>query len=340
MPTAYSPYFGEVVITQGLTTPPDEVTWRTAPPGLAPERHDVVLYLGCNVFRTSHLARTVTAVFDRLALDYVAVGGPAYCCGIVHHQAGDTPSADGMARRSVEHLAAWRPREVVIWCPSCIHFYDEVKQLDLPFAFRHVAEFLVEHLPRFDFTREVTGRVALHAHAVGEARVREGNAARRLLAAVPGLTVADLEPDVRFGRSCTAAVQRQLGIETWNAAVRDELARADAAGADTLATMYHGCQRLLCAFEAEQPLRVEHYLTVFARALGIEVEDVYKKYRLWGDPARVLEDAAPGRPANGIDPDRARELVSLAFGQGPGAPARDALPPTPVAARSASTTTP
>jgi Fe-S oxidoreductase len=331
MPSEYSRYFGEVPLSQGLTTTPEDVTWRVAPPGRTPEHHDIVLYLGCNVFRTSHLARTVTAVFDRLGLDYVAVGGPAYCCGIVHQQTGDTPSADGMARRSVEHLAAWSPREVVMWCPSCIYFYDELKQLRLPFAFRHTSEFLVEQLPRVEFTHEVRERVALHAHAVGEARVREGRAARQLLAAVPGLEVAGLEPDARFGRSCTAAVQQQLGIETWNAAVRDELARAGAAGAGTLATMYHGCQRLLCAFEAEQPLRVEHYLTVFARGLGIEIEDVYKKYRLWGDPARVMEDAAPCQQANGLDPERAREFVTLAFGQGPGAPARDALPPGRVA---------
>jgi hypothetical protein len=328
MASEYGRYFGEVVLTQGLTTAPGDVTWRVAPPGRTPERHDVVLYLGCNVFRTSHLARTVTAVFDRLGIDYVAVGGPSYCCGIVHHQTGDTPSADAMARRSVEHLAAWAPREVVMWCPSCIYFYDELKGVRLPFAFRHTSEFLLEHLPRVRFTRPGQGRVALHAHAVGEARVREGDAVRQLLAAIPGLEVASLEPDARFGRTCTAAVQQQLGIDAWNAAVREELARAGAAGADTLATMYHGCQRLLCAFEAEQPLRVEHYLTVFARALGIEFEDVYKKYRLWADPARVLEDATPCQQASGLDAERARAFVSLAFGQGPRAPARDALPPS------------
>ena len=335
MASEYSRYFGEVALTQGLTLPPADATWRVAPPGRTPEPHDIVLYLGCNVFRTSHLARTATAIFDRLELDYVAVGGPFYCCGIVHHQTGDTASADVMARRCIEHLDAWPPREDVVWCPACIYFYDEVKQMRLPFAFRHTAEFLVEQLPRLEFTRAVRGRVALHAHAVGDARVREGDAARRLLAAVPGLTVAELEPDPRFGRTCTAGVQQQLGIETWNAAVRDELARARAAGAETLATMYHGCQRLLCAFEAEQPLRVEHYLTVFARGLGIEIEDVYKKYRLWGDPARILEDAAPCQQANRVDPGRARDFVSLAFGQGPGAPARDALPPTPAADRGA-----
>jgi len=64
--------------------------------GCAASRHGtraVVLYLGCNVLRTSHLVQTVIAVFDLLGIDYVAVGGPTYCCGIVHHQQGTAPPA-------------------------------------------------------------------------------------------------------------------------------------------------------------------------------------------------------------------------------------------------------
>ena len=56
-----------------------------------------------------------------------------------------------------------------------------------------------------------------------------------------------------------------------------------------------------------------HYLSVFARALGIEFEDQFKKYRLWGDPDRVLEDMAPCQQANGVDPEKARALVMATF---------------------------
>ena len=135
-----------------------------------------------------------------------------------------------------------------------------------------------------------------------------------MLEAVPGLTFVEVEPDPRFGRSCTAAVQAQVGIELWNGMVRDQIARARTAGATTLATIYHGCQRLLCGFESEGGIAVEHYLSVFARALGIEFEDKYKKYRLWQDPARVLADMTPCQRANAVDPVRARQLVEDTFG--------------------------
>jgi Fe-S oxidoreductase len=325
----YRAHFGEVTLTQDLMVRADERRWRLAPPPAAGEHHDIVLYLGCNVLRTSHMVRTVTAIFDRLGLDYVAVGGPAYCCGIVHHGQGDVAAAAGMSRGTIRLFERFSPREVVMWCPSCIYFYDEVQHLTLPFPFRQAAEFLVEHLPRLTFTREVRQRVSLHYHVQNESRRREGAAGRRLLEAVPGLTFVPVEPEPRFGRICTAAVQQQLGRQTWDGLVGDEIARAHAGGADTLATIYHGCQRLLCGFEARAPLAIEHYLSVFARGLGIEFEDTYKRWVLSGDPEAVLAEATPCMEANGVDAGAARAFVERTFVPLPRrAPAADAATPS------------
>jgi Fe-S oxidoreductase len=309
----YRAYFGDITLTHDLTTRSDDRRWRLTPPPAAGEHHDIVLYLGCNVLRTSHMVQTVTTIFDRLGLDYVAVGGPSYCCGIQHHQQGDAAAADGMSRATIRMFERFTPREVVMWCPSCIYFYDEVQQLTLPFPFRQAAEFLVEQLPRLTFEREVRQRVALHSHVASEARRREGIAGRTLLEAVPGLTFVPIEPEPRFGRICTVNVQQQVGPEVWNDMVRDEIARAHAGGADTLATIYHGCQRLLCGFEAGAPLALEHYLSVFARGLGIEFEDTYKKWTLSGDPEAILADATPCMEANAVDPAKARAFVERTF---------------------------
>src|SRR6185369_7516842 len=61
----YAKYFGEIKLTQDLLTKKEERSWLLTPPRDG-ERHDVVLYLGCNVLRTSHLVQTATAVFERL----------------------------------------------------------------------------------------------------------------------------------------------------------------------------------------------------------------------------------------------------------------------------------
>jgi len=310
----YGKYFGEIKLTHDLLSRKDERSWLLTPPRDG-ERHDVVLYLGCNVLRTSHLVQTATAVFDRLGLDYVAAGGPTYCCGIQHHRRGQEASGQRYANHTVELLQKMAPREVVMWCPSCIQFYDEVLQADLPFPKRHTAEFLAERLERgeFAFTGRVDATVALHYHRASEPRRREGQAARRLLEAVPGLTVVDFEPDTRWGRTCTPALQEQLGHDVWRQMVLDDTDRALAAGATHMAGIYHGCHRELCRFEAERPIVYEHYLTLFARALGIEFEDTYKKYVRWGDPDRILDDATPCMAANGVNPEAARGLVIKTF---------------------------
>src|SRR5215813_10037803 len=164
----YKKHFGEILLTEDLTSLPEERTWRQQAPEKDTEPHQIVLYLGCNVLRTSHMIRTVTAVFDRLGLDYVAVGGPTYCCGIVHHREGDTAAGDGMAHRTLELFKRYEPDEVVMWCPSCIYFYDEVMHAQVSYRVRHTTEFLLAQVPNLTFTERMERTVAVHAHSVGE----------------------------------------------------------------------------------------------------------------------------------------------------------------------------
>src|SRR6202162_1380685 len=192
-----------MLLTQNLTTLPEERTWRLTAPPREGEHHDIVLYLGCNVLRTSHMIQTITAIFDRLGLHSVAVGRPTYCCGIAHHQQGDTAAAGGMADHTIKLFERYEPEEVVMWSPSCIYFYDEVRQARLPFKVSHAAEFLVSRLPELRFPGRVNASGALHYHNFIEPRRREGLAGRRLLEAVPGLRYVEIEPGPRFGRSCT-----------------------------------------------------------------------------------------------------------------------------------------
>ncbi|HMH53615.1 MAG TPA: (Fe-S)-binding protein [Candidatus Acidoferrum sp.] len=310
----YGKYFGEITLAHDLLTTPEERSWLLKPPRDG-ERHDVVLYLGCNVLRTSHMVQTVTAIFDRLGVDYVAAGGATYCCGIQHHRRGQEASGEKYGNHTIELLAKMAPREVVMWCPSCIHFYDEVLHADLPFPKRHTTEFLAERVERgeFTFTQRVEATVALHSHRLDEARRREGLACRRLLEAIPGIKIVEFEADSRFGRSCSPTLPGEMGVDAWKQMVHADIDRALEAGATHIAGIYHGCHRELCRFEAERPIVFEHYLTLFGRALGIEFEDTYKKYMGWGDPERILADATPCMAANGVDLEKARGLVIKTF---------------------------
>ncbi|MEE8442546.1 MAG: heterodisulfide reductase-related iron-sulfur binding cluster [Dehalococcoidia bacterium] len=308
----YAGYFREMRLTHDLMTLPQDKTWRAVPP-TEPEPHSVVLYLGCNVLRTSHMIRNVTDILDRLGVDYVAVGGPAFCCGIVHHRNEDTELSQVIARNTVRYFERFNPERVVMWCPSCIVYYDEIFQVPASFQTQHVTEFLAEHVGDLEFVREVPQRVALHYHCDQPGRLAEARAAETLLSAVPGLKYVKIDGDAQLGRACSMATQQALGMDKWQQIIEQQLHQASEAGADTLATMYHGCQRSLCLYEEQHPLNIEHYLSVFARSLGIDHEDTYKKFRLWRDPERVLAEMAPCMQANNVREDQARRVVQRTF---------------------------
>ena len=307
--------YRDILLTHDLTTPAEPARWRATPPETDPEPHDIVLYLGCNVLRNSDMVRTATEMLDLLGVDFTVVGGPAYCCGIVQHREGDTPRAQHMGAQTVEFLRRYDPKEVILWCPSCTFYYDEIFQAETPFPRRHMTEFLADRIDQFTFVQDVPRRIAMHYHSNRPQRLREADAARRLLAAVPGVSLVEIGSTTEFGTICSP----QAGVgPPWQQRVRDQLRQAEDAGADTFATLYHGCQRLICVYEEESPLQVEHVLSLFARGLGITHEDTYKKYRLWRDPARVTADLAPCMQERGIAPARASDLVERYF------PAHDA----------------
>ncbi|MEE9278179.1 MAG: heterodisulfide reductase-related iron-sulfur binding cluster [Dehalococcoidia bacterium] len=292
-----------------LTTLPQEKSWQAAP-AETPEPHRVVLYLGCNVLRNSHMIRTVTDIFQLLGEDYIAVGGPAYCCGIVQHREGDVEISQSMGQRTVSYLERFQPERVVMWCPSCVFYYDEVFELPTPFQSQHVTEYLVDNLHKLELAGRSPQRVALHYHANRPQRLREAEAARTLLSAVPGLEYIEIGSDADFGTICSP--QQGIG-EDWRRRVDRQLRQAQEAEVDTFATLYHGCQRLICVNEERYPFRISHYLDLVARSLGIEHEDTFKKYRLWRDPDRVLSEMAPCMEASAVPIEQAQQVVARNF---------------------------
>ncbi len=316
----YAGYFGDGLLLNKLQMLPEEQVWQSRPPR-ATRPVPVLLYLGCNILRTGHLVRTVHEVFTLLSRTtgqpFEMVGGPAYCCGIVHHREGDTELAGNISANTLRYFEQFRPERVVMWCPSCIYFYDEVVQADVPYKVQHVSEYLLEHLALLPERRPQPGRVALHYHADSEPRRRERDAVRGLLAAVPGIELTDPGCEEGWGRSCTWPAT-PAAQDVWRARAARQLQAAVAQGATTLATLYHGCQRLLCGYEVDYPLTIEHYLTVFGRALGIEHEDQYKRYLKLGDADAVLAEMAPCMAAHQLDEGRVRDLVQRHFASGKG----------------------
>ncbi|OLC17356.1 MAG: hypothetical protein AUH29_02255 [Candidatus Rokubacteria bacterium 13_1_40CM_69_27] len=267
---------------------------------------DVVLYLGCNVLKTPHIALLCLDVLDRLGTRYKVLGGPANCCGVLQFRAGDAKTAGRIGQNTVAGFAGTGASRVLTWCPTCNIQLGEIvlPGAGAPFALEHVVPFIAQRIDalRRHFVRAVPKRVALHEHP-GVAGVTEGVLA--ILAAIPGLELVDLGQP-RVGYMCNSlapvpAYKRELHAQ--------ELRAAEAAGVDCLVGIYHACHRELCAHEATSPFRVVNFLELVGEAMGVERPDLFKQWKMMQDVDRVLAEASAQIASAGLDVDTVREVM-------------------------------
>ena len=271
---------------------------------------DVVLYLGCNVMRTPHIALLCMDVLDRVGARYAVHGGPANCCGVIQFRAGDTKTAGKVGGNTVAGFAATGAPKVLTWCPTCNIQLGEIVMptTQPPFALEHVVPFIAGRLDtlRAHFVHRVEKRVALHEHP-GVGGVTEG--VLKILGAIPGLTVVDLAQP-RVGYMCNSLAPVPAYKRTLHA---QELEAAAAAGVDALVGIYHACHRELCAHETSYPFRIVNFLELVGEAMGVDRPDLFKQWKMMQDVDRVLADTAGQIAAAGLDVETVREVMLTAI---------------------------
>jgi Fe-S oxidoreductase len=275
----------------------DDVKWveKFQQPG---RPSDVLLAFGCAVQHTPHLMKEATAVFDVLGIDYAAVTGRQFCCGRPFARVGgDQAAADRISSKSYERFQAYQPKVAVQWCGACMLQYLEVisAQTSPPFKVihvtRYIADLLRERGDAIPWRKEVRSRVMLHTHSqfrpqqdIDAASIRE------ILNMIPGVEDAGPVDAPSLGSPCElpGPTTNTLSTEEYRAAQAELVNQAHAAGADTLVTPYHKCQREWSKFSSRD-LKVREWISLLAEALGVPSEDRYTTYWHLGDPRAIVE---------------------------------------------------
>jgi len=267
---------------------------------------DIVMYLGCNVLKTPHIALLCLEVLDRLGARYKVFGGPANCCGVIQYRAGDLKASGRIGGNTVAGFAGTGAPQVLTWCPTCNIQLSEIvmPSTEAAFGLQHVIPYIAARIEllRPHFIRPVKKRIALHEHP-GVAGVTEG--ATKILTAIPGIELVDLEQP-RVGYMCNSlapvpAYKRELHAR--------ELDAATAAGVDCLVGIYHACHRELCAHETTSPFKIVNFLELVGEAMGIERVDLFKQWKMMQDVDRVLAEVANQATTTGLDLDSVREVL-------------------------------
>lgn len=311
---SFAKYFGDINILADMQFMPGEKPYIDRP-SVAPEPKDLLLYLGCNVLRTAHLAKTVIAVLRAMGFDFNTAGGPAHCCGIVHYQHDDPKGARAFAANSMRHFAKYGAKQVLMWCPSCNEHYDEVVSKDqaVAFPYEHVTSFIARHLDRIQFTKAIEKRVAVHYHTGFPQSDSDWQNTLTILSAIPGIELIAVPHSPEMGRHCSPKWINRMGQTRWRQAVVESLDTAVAAKADIVATIYHSCHREICEEEGKYPLQIVNYISLLGEAMGIEDPDMYKRYKLLADPDAVFSEVEAYVTAHGLSPDRVREVLGRIF---------------------------
>ena len=275
---------------------------------------DVVLYLGCNIIRSPHLAFEVVSLFQILGINFLAVAGPQFCCGIVHHRSGDVESAAKFSRATLAKFEAYGAKQVVIWCPTCqLHLGDLIQGENMPrFPMTHATAFLAEKAAQFKFRRDLRTRVAVHTHVGTPQRELDAKSAIKVLQSVPGVEVVGLLSSPDLGYQCAPSLLPQLGPERFRS-TRDGLVRkAKELGADELVTLYHSCHREWCE-AGGTGLLVRNYVSIVAEALGCGQRDYFQEFKKLGKPDAIAALSRPIWESHGLSEERAKELATKYF---------------------------
>src|SRR5262249_45226982 len=108
-----------------------------------------ILWLGCNVLRTPHLAQLAASVMRLVNPDLSILGGPSHCCG---SPMPDKSDRERTLARTIGHFQAERVPTLVSWCPSChTNLRNGSDSASWGFEELHITEFIAERLDRIKF---------------------------------------------------------------------------------------------------------------------------------------------------------------------------------------------
>jgi Fe-S oxidoreductase len=313
-PFSFGTYFGDALLLTDMQAPRKEMPWVRAKAN-GERTANIVLYLGCNVHKTMNIVRALTDLMTAMGLEFGIVGGPSSCCGVIHGREGQPEKSSAITRSTWKEFESFKPRTVVIFCPSSrFHFENRKKDiLEGDFELVHVSEFLMRNLDRLPVLKPVASRALLHSHAGDHWRDSEAACAAAVLRAIPGLEIVETKCPHHFGRHCTTTNKKTIGPTEWDQELHRQFGEARSVGASRVVAISHECQRLMYEFEPSYGMRVDNFVSLLAESAGIVHDDVYRRCMASGDVDEIYEILRPNIEVNNVKEAAAKDVIRRYF---------------------------
>ncbi|MHC4104236.1 MAG: (Fe-S)-binding protein [Planctomycetota bacterium] len=255
------------------------------------DRVRYVLFAGCNVYLQPEKILTCLEIMDLITEDYAFVPGLDFSCGNVHIFYGSIEKAEKKSQQLVEKLSAYKPQEVVFWCPTCLCRFEKTisQTTKIPFRMMSFPQFLANHISKLPFNKQIRKTVTLHEACKAAFTGVDLTGARHVLQNIPGVKLVEMPRHGKNTVCCGSGAEDYFrnGFES----IRDDrMMEAAQTNADVLANVCHHCHNVFVDKRDKYNYSVKNYVSLVAEALGIEREDSFKKYKQMKNFDDILED--------------------------------------------------
>lgn len=234
--------------------------------------HEVLFYVGCTAAydrRSQKIARSLVALLRAAGVSFGILPDEP-CCGESVRTAGQEGYLAEVVAANVRRFEEAGVRKLVAVSPHCLDMFRSHYPPWDGFRPLHYTEYLAELLDagRLRFTREVRGTVAYHDPCYLGRRHGIYDPPRRLLAAIPGLMLAEL-PAAREDALCCGGGGGRMWLETSAGERFGDLRIREAlgTGAEWLATSCPFC--ILCLEDSAKVLGAERLKVVDVTELAV-----------------------------------------------------------------------
>ena len=308
-----NPQSTEKIMASLLTT---EAEYRRITTPAVKGRGRVLFFPGCNIYYQPNLLLTALDILELISADWTFLPGLDHCCGNNHDSAGRlTAGGEAMEELSTS-LESAGVDTVAVWCPTCAARFHHAGS-GLPVI--SFARFVADRLGGFPKERVHWGGVTLHEACKTGYLDLDPEAPRELLSLVTGEPVKEMARH-GFETVCCGWSLHQNRPEAGDENREVRLFEAAATGAQTLATICHGCQWILDSPGVDTDLRVVSYVRLVGEAFGIRHPERFRKLRRMGDTGAVIESIreSMGDQFNRLpfDRDRIHQAVGEVLGGG------------------------
>ena len=276
---------------------------------------DTVFFPGCNVYKQPDKLLSALDLLDLIGDDYAFLPGLENCCGNVDLEGDRLDRAGDRADKLIERLASFNPKQVVLWCPTCHCLFSGLyaRWKNLPFKVVSFTRHLADNMGRLDLTRPDNRKVTLHEACKSALTGADLSGPRDVL---KGLGL-DLEEMPRSGERAVCCGGGAVGEFAFLLdRLRDSrLDEAAAVGASTLVDVCHYCHVVFAAHAERHGIDLVNYVTLAARAAGLERNDLYLRWKSWADVDRIMDDAASNIAAGPFSVEQTRRVMEDIFGR-------------------------